>query len=100
MKTVLLSCGVALGLGLCAAAPASAAPWTRAAPLAAPVVVSDVACRTVVRRVVRPNGTVRMERTRTCTETRRPVYRERRVYRDRPQYRPAPRPGVTIRVNP
>ncbi|GLK76767.1 hypothetical protein GCM10008171_20210 [Methylopila jiangsuensis] len=100
MKTVLLSCGFALGLGL-AAVPAGAATYlVPATPLAAPVVVTDVACRTVVRRVVRPNGTVRMVRTRTCTDTRRPVYRERRVYRDRPHYRPAPRPGVTIRVNP
>lgn len=95
MKTILLSTGVALGLGLLATAPSSAASLPLHAPFAGQGLVSDVACRTVTRRVTRPNGTVRVTRSRVCD---RPVYRERRVYRDR-MYRPAPRPGVSIRVN-
>lgn len=101
MKFIAAAAGLALGLGSLALAPAAqAAPLSAPARVVAPSVVSDVACRTVTRRVVRPNGTVRYVRTRTCDRWRRPAYRERRYYHGRRYYRPAPRPGVTIRVNP
>lgn len=94
MKTILLSTGFALGLGLLATAPSSAAPLP-VHGIAAPSLMNDVACRTVTKRVRRPNGTIRVTRSRVCDA--RPVYRDRRVDRHR-VYRPAPRPGITVRV--
>lgn len=96
MKIALLSTSFALGLGLLASAPASAGPLATPGTLLAPSVVSDVACRVVTKRVRRPNGTVRVTRTRVCDAGPR----WRRDWRHGRPYRPAPRPGVTIRVNP
>lgn len=93
MKSILLTAAFGVGLGLAATAPASAAPLP-VHGLHVPSATIDVACRTVTKRVRRPNGTVRITKSRVCD---RPVYRGRRVYNDRRYYR-APRPGLSIRV--
>ncbi|GLK79486.1 hypothetical protein [Methylopila turkensis] len=100
MKTLLLSTGLAFGLGVFALAPASAAPVVKSTVVTTGV-VSDSACRMVEKRV-RRNGVVRITRTRECTRPRvveRRVYRDNRRYAPRPYYRPDPRPGISIRVN-
>ncbi len=106
MKALILTAGLALGMGMMSLAPASAAALVMTPTVAAPSMVSDVACRMVERRVSRP-GPDRVTRTRVCDDrgrygyrSDRRVYGERRVYRERNVYRPAPRPGLSIRVNP
>ncbi len=102
MKGLILSAGLALGLGGLSLAPAAAAPLAPVGVVVAPSLVDQVACRTVTKSV-RRNGVTRITKTQQCTPNRygqRRVY-DRRVYRnDRPYYRPAPRPGFTVRVNP
>lgn len=107
MKTFLASAGLALGLGLLAAAPASAAPIVKST-VTATAVTADAQCRTVEKRV-RRNGVTRITRTRECSDYGRPRYSERRVYRERTYgYGPRrvyrdrgyySRPGLSIRVN-
>lgn len=109
MKGLILSAGLALGLGGLSLAPAAAAPLAPAGVFAAPTLVDQVACRTVTKSV-RRNGVTRITKTQQCTPNRYGQRRyygnggrvyDRRVYRsDRPYYRPAPRPGFTVRVNP
>ena len=107
MKSFILSTSLALGLGALALSPASAGPISKTT-IVAPAVTSDVACRTVERRV-RNGGTVRITRSQVCDSPRRTVERrvyrdDRRVYRDRRDYRRDYRrndaPGFSIRVNP
>lgn len=89
----MLSCALALGLGFAATAPSNAAPLP-VHGLSAPGLSENVACRMVTKRVRRPNGTVRVTKTRVCA---RGVHRDRRVYRDRRWHRDH-RPGLSIRV--
>lgn len=109
MKGLILSAGLALGLGGLSLTPAAAAPLAPVGVVVAPSLVDNVACRTVTKSV-RRNGVTRITKTQQCDRPRysqrrvygnsRRVY-DRRVYRnDRPYYRPAPRPGFTVRVNP
>lgn len=93
MKTMLLSGLLAVGLGFTAAGSASAAPMP-IQQLAAPGLTENVACRMVTKRVRRPNGSLRVTKSRVCD---RSVYRGRGVYRDRRWHR-GPRPGLSIRV--
>ena len=93
MKSILLTTIFGLGLGLAATAPASAVPLP-VHGLHAPSATVEVACRMVTKRVRRPNGTVRITKSRVCD---RPVYRGGRMYKDR-RYHRGPRPGLSIRV--
>ncbi|GLK79487.1 hypothetical protein [Methylopila turkensis] len=103
MKNIILSTALAAGLGALAFAPASAAPIGARGTIAVSPAVTDVACRTVEKRVTR-NGMTRITRQQECTRDRdryeRRVYRDdRRRYVDRREYRRYDdRPGLNIRI--
>lgn len=77
MKNLLISAGLALGLGAVSFASANAAPITRAT-VVAPAATSDVGCRTV-KRVTYRNGMKRVVSSQECD--RRP--NDHRMGRDR-----------------
>jgi hypothetical protein len=97
MKGLILSTSLAAALGAFAFAPASAAPIATHGTILAPVVATDVACRTV-KKTVWSRGVKRVTTSRTCD---RPRYVERRVYHRDRRYgysRPYVRPGVSIGI--
>lgn len=96
MKALLLSAGMAAGLGAVAFSPAYAAPIAAHGVVLAPTVTSDVACRTV-KKIVTRNGVRRVTTTRVCDRPRTYVER-RRVYRGGRYYYEPVRPGIGIGV--
>jgi hypothetical protein len=94
MKGLLLSTTLAAGFGVFAMAPANAAPIATHGIVAAPASVTDVACRTVKRTVVR-NGVRRVTTTKDCGRT---TVKRRRVYRNGRYYYEPVSPGVSIGI--
>lgn len=98
MKTLILSAGLALGLGAAVTTTANAAPISTPSIVVAPASAGDVACRTVKKVTVR-NGVKKVVTSQSCGDDRRPNHVERRVIRRDRDFDHRPRPGLSIRVN-